>query len=340
MKASLVLFLVLAPLLVAGEEAFKLRVRASEIDPRVKSHPEIGFVLADKKGKPQDEQNASVDLSVPARGRLAIWLMAPNEGLFERLNSYGIHAIQVHYARQWFSRCCQQRPVSATCRGNLRLEAATGEDHSEEAEIPPPDSIKGRALQFIRHLAQKHPEGNWAQFLTPEQDDLVWEKVILCGSSHGSTTAARLAKHTRVARVVALCGPRDQYQSWQALPSATPENRFFAFSHLEDLGWQGFHYQRSWDLLGLPRFGPIVDVEQSEPPYQNTRRLVTSFEVGGDARRAHSAVTPGRASARTENGALRHDPVWEYLFTHPVEQVGEPVPPTGAADKIAPQKSK
>lgn len=333
-------FVLLAFPLLSAAEPFRLKVRASEIDPKVKSYSEIGFVLQDRDGKPQDLQHASVDPTIPARGRLAIWLMAPNQALFDRLNSYGIHAIQVHYARQWFSRCCQQRPVSEHCRGNLRLEAATGEDHSQEAAIAKRDSIKGRALTFVKYLAEKHPEGQWSQFLSPDGTDLAWNKVILCGSSHGSTTASRLAKHTKVARVVALCGPRDQYQSWQALPSATPENRFFGFSHTEDMGWENFHYQRSWELLDLHRFGPIVNVEQSSPPYQKTRRLVTSFDVGGNPGRAHGSVTPGGSAAKTKSGRFLHEPVWKYLFTHPVDSVGKSVPATGAAQKIKPQKTK
>ena len=333
----------LLPLLIPFSllaEPFRHKVRASEVDPKTKSYPSIGFVLKDKKGKVLDHQNASVDLKVPSRGRLAIWLMAPNQALFDRINSYGIHAIQVHYARQWFSICCQQRPVSADCRGNMRLEAATGEDHSDEASIAVRDSIKGRALAFVNSLYKKHPEGKWEQFLNASKTDLLWEKVILCGASHGSTTASRLAKHTKVARVVALCGPRDQYQRWQAMPSVTPKNRFFGFSHVEDMGWKEFHYQRSWEMLGLHEYGPIVNVDQNKPPYENTRRLVTDFDVKGNAGHAHGAVIPGRSSLKTKSGKIAHDPVWEYLFTHPVNKVGRPSPSTNAAAKIKPQKAK
>ncbi len=333
-------FLLLTPALLAEGQHYKYQVRASKIDSRVKSYPEIGFVLADSKGKPQDIQNASVDTRVPAKGRLAIWLMAPKQELMDRMNSYGIHAIQVHYARQWFGKCCQQRPVSEHCRGNMRLEAATGEDHSDEAAIAKPDSIKGRAFEFVKHLSQVNPEGKWQQFLNQDKSDLDWEKVILTGASHGATTASRLAKHTKVARLVAFCGPRDQYQSWQSLPSATPKNRYFGFSHVEDMGWAEFHYQRSWEMLGLHQFGPIVNVDQSKAPYGNTRRLITNFEVKGNAGHAHSSVTPGNRSFKNKNGTYRHEPVWRYLFTHPVDKAGKAFPSTNAAKKIKPQKVK
>ncbi len=334
MISRALLLFTLIPTLFAQGEHFKFKTRASEIDPKAGSYPDIGFVLQDAKGKAQDFQHASVDTRIASKGRLAIWLMAPKQELMDRINSYGIHAIQVHYARQWFSKCCQQRPVSEHCRGNMRLEAATGEDHSDEAAIAVRDSIKGRALLFVKHLAKEHPAGKWEQFLNSNQSDLLWEKVILTGASHGSTTASRLAKHTKVARVVAFCGPRDQYQSWQALPSKTPNNRFFGFTHVKDMGWKEFHYQRSWELMGLHQFGPIVDVDKSQPPFENTRRLVTDFDVKGNAGHAHSSVTPGSKSFKDEKGAYRHEAVWRYLFTHPVDKVGKPVPSTNAAKKI------
>lgn len=340
MTIRVLLFALLAPALFAEGEHFKLQARASAIDSRVKSYPKIGFILEDKKGKPQDIQNASVDTRIAPKGRLAIWLMAPKQELMDRINSYGIHAIQVHYARQWFGKCCQQRPVSEHCRGNMRLEAATGENHSAEAAIGKPDSIKGRAFEFVKHLAKINPEGKWEQFLNKNGNDLDWEKVILTGASHGSTTSARLAKHTKVARVVAFCGPRDQYQSWQALPSATPKNRYFGFSHVEDMGWDEFHYQRSWEMLGLHKFGPIVNVGKTKAPYGNTRRLITDFDVKGNAGHAHSSVTPGSRSLKEKKGKYTHEPVWRYMFTHPVDKVGKAAPSTNAAKKIKAQKVK
>lgn len=295
--------------------------RASEIDPRARPHPEIGFLL-EKDGKPQDVEHASVDPRVPLQGKLVIWLMGHNEELFERLNSYGLHAIQVHYANQWFGTL---KPKDRLARGNIRLEAATGLDVSDQIAIPPPDGMMERGFQFVNWLVRHDPDGQWAQFLNDESTGLRWEKVIISGASHGSTTAARFAQHTAVDRVVMLCGPRDQDQDWQSLPSATPARRFFGFSHVLDTGWRGDHYCRSWELLGLHRFGPIVSVDTQSPPYQNSRRLVSSADVRGDEKRAHSAVTPGSASPKAPDGSWLYDPVWKYLFTHPVEKVGEAV---------------
>ena len=312
----------------AGAEPrrFEFEARASEIDARCRAHPEIGFLLVDGKGAPADVQRASVDTRVEPRGELVIWLMGPNEQLFAELNAMGLHVIQPHYARHWFSRCCREEPVGAECRGNIRLEAATGKDFSEEVAIPKPDGMTERSFQLVRWLAKENPEGNWDQFIDEKGTGLRWEKVIMAGISHGSTTAARFAKHQEVARVVAFSGPRDQFQSWQALPSATPENRYFGFTHVLDSGWVNDHYCRSWELLGMLKYGPVVNVEKVRPPYGNTRRLVTDFDVGGDAGRAHSAVVPKKGAKRDGKGGFGHREVWRYLFTHPLEQVGAPVP--------------
>jgi hypothetical protein len=145
----------------------------------------------------------------------------------------------------------------------------------------------------------------------------------MAGSSHGSTTAARFAKYKRVDRVVMFCGPRDQYETWQALPSATPANRYFAFSHVLDGGWTGHHYDRSWELLGLNKFGPIVDVDHASPPFGNTRRLITAADVKNNPSRAHGSVVPGGSAVKDASGHFIHEAVWRYLFTHPVDEVGK-----------------
>ena len=314
-------------------QRYHLHARASQIDSRVAAHPEINFLL-EKDGKPADMEDAAVDTRIPAQGKLVIWMMGYSAPLFERMNSYGLHVIRVHYANGWFAKFGKEPPpADPYFLGKIRLEAATGEDFSEEVSIPKPDGMMERAFQFVKWLAKENPQGGWAYFLSDDQRGLRWDRVIMSGASHGATTSARFAKYQRVDRVVMFCGPRDQYESWQALPSATPTNRFFGFSHVLDGGWSGHHYDRSWELMGLNQYGPVVDVDQVKPPYCNSRRLITAADVKNDAKRAHSAVTPGGAAVKDATGAYIHEAVWRYLFTHPVEQVGTAVPCDPAVPK-------
>lgn len=326
MTCRLILFAVL--LCHASAEPAKrydLTARASAIDPKAKAHPEIGFLL-EKGGKPQDVQHACVDTRVPSQGKLVIWLMGHNQGLFERISSYGLNAIHVHYANGWFGKLYGGKPPEDDLfLSKIRLEAATGEDFSSAVEIPKPDGIMQRSLEFVKWLHEENPQGNWKQFVAPGGRDLRWDKVILCGISHGSTTAARMAKHVRVDRVVMFSGPRDQFEVWQSLPSATPPNRYFGFTHVLDEGWKNDHYPRSWQLLGLQKFGPLVEVEETNPPYQNTRRLISRADVKNDPNRAHNAVVPGGGSPKDKSGKYLYEDVWRYLFTHPIDAVGKPV---------------
>jgi hypothetical protein len=307
-------------------QRYNITARASEIDPRVESHPEIEFNL-EKDGKPQDAQGAAVDTRVKPAGKLVIWLMGSSPALFDEVTGYGMHAIHVHYARGWFPRFGDAAPAGDTnFLGKIRLEAATGEDVSPVVDIPRPDSMMERAFQLVKHLAAKHPQGRWDYFITEDGDGLRWDRVIVAGSSHGSTTAARFAKQVKVDRVVMFCGPRDQFETWQSLPSATPANRYFAFSHVLDTGWTGGHYCRSWELLGLHAFGPIVNVDRAKFPFGNTRRLITDADVNNDPKRAHGCVVPGKAAVRVTDNQFLHKDVWRYLFTHPVDDVGAAVP--------------
>ena len=84
-------------------QRYKFTVRASQIDLRARPHPEIDFVF-EKDAKPADVEHASVDTRVKPQGRLVIWLMGYSAPLFEHVNSYGLHAIRVHYANGWFGQ--------------------------------------------------------------------------------------------------------------------------------------------------------------------------------------------------------------------------------------------
>jgi hypothetical protein len=309
----------------------ELSARASDIDSRTKSYPEIDFLL-ERDYKPIDLGHACVlppstkPNSPPKQNKLVIWMMGHSPELFHFLADQGFHVLRVHYANGWFNQFGKDpHPEDPMTLGRIRLEAATGEDHSPLVSIDHPDGMQERARQFLLWLHQQDPENHWNQFLD-EYSQIRWEQVIMSGASHGATTSARFAIHQRVARVVMFCGPRDQYETWHSLDSATPRERFFGFSHILDSGWSGDHYCRSWELLGLNAYGPIVNAETLTPPYEFSRRIITNANVDGDEKRAHSCVTPGKAAIRAPDGSYAHAPVWKYLFTHPTELTGSPSP--------------
>ena len=306
-------------------QAYSLTLRASELDPRCKSHPEVGFVL-EAGGKPADTERASVDTRVAPRGQLVVWLMGHSQPLAEKVNGYGLHYIQVAYAREWFAKLNTEPLDDSQHLGNIRLEALTGVDASKAIDIPVPDSMKERAFQLVKALAKSNPQGRWDFFLAKDGKSLDWEKVIVSGASHGATSSARFGIAQKCARIVMFCGPRDQLDDWQALPSATPANRFFGYSHVLDGGWSGDHYPRSWLLLGLNKFGPIVNTDEAKAPFGHSRRLITKYDVKGDANKAHGFVQVNKNAPKDAQGHYLQEEVWKYLFTSSVDEVGQPVP--------------
>lgn len=297
---------------------YTLSERASVIDSRVKAHPEINFPI-EKDGRFRDNQSAAVDTRVKPRGKL---VLGGSGDMSKIATGLGFHWINVPYATGWFNLFNRGEPKD-TWRGDIRLEAVTGEDHSKLVDIPKADCLMERSYQFVKWLAKNNPQGKWDYFLTADGKGLRWEDVIVVGLSHTSTTAARFAQHTKLDRVLCFSGPRDQDQSWQQLPSATPPNRFFCFTHVLDGGWVANHYCRSWEMLGLHKCGPIVDVEKEAPPYKNTRRLITTYPEKASMR-VHNGVAPTSFSFRNEDKSFVHEPVWRYMLTHPVDVIGEP----------------
>ena len=237
-------------------QQYKLTARASKIDLRVKAHPEIDFLIEGKMaGRPILSTLPSIREWKP-RGKLVIWLMGHNEPIVRPPQFLRSPRHSGALRQPLVFHLLPRKPVGEHCRGNIRLEAATGQDFSDEVDIPKPDGMMERAFQFVKWLAKENPQAGWSYFLTDDGQGLRWDDVIISGSSHGSTTAARFAKFQKVSRVVAFCGPRDQHQSWQSLPSATPENRYFGFSHVLDGGWTADHYCRSWEVVGDEQVRP------------------------------------------------------------------------------------
>ena len=134
--------------------------------------------------------------------------------------------------------------------------------------------------------------------------------MILSGSSHGSTTSARFAKHRKVARVVMFCGLETNWNHGRVFHRLHQLIAIW-FTHILDTIWVGDHYCRSCRCLDWQSW-PAGQRGSSESPFGNSRRLVTNCDVNNDSRKAHGIVVRGKD----------WDSVWRYLYTHPVDQTG------------------
>ena len=83
---------------------------------------------------------------------------------------------------------------------------------------------------------------------------------------------------------------------------------------------------RSWLLLGLNKFGPIVNTDEVKAPFGHSRRLITKYDVKGDPNKAHGFVQVNKNAPKDAQGNFLQEEVWRYLFTSPVDEVGQPVP--------------
>ena len=102
-----------------------------------------------------------------------------------------------------------------------RLEAFEGKDtpgHHRRARR----RIEPRVVAALKHLAQKHPGGDWTWFL--DGDTPRWRDIVIAGISHGASTSGLVSKVREVDRAVMLSA-RSTRTRWLALPSKTPVER-------------------------------------------------------------------------------------------------------------------
>jgi hypothetical protein len=126
-----------------------------------------------------------------------------------------------------------------------------------------------------------------------------------------------IAKNKIVARVIMLGAPADYSKelnmpaAWLSAPHATPTERYYGFAHIEDQGFKKI--QQSWKLLGMAECGRIVTVDQKQPPYDHSHRLVTGVNP---ARRGkyHGSVATDETTPKRADGSPLFRSVWRYLF--------------------------
>lgn len=205
----------------------------------------------------------------------------------------GYHALGVSYANDY--GIVRGDP---DFYGDARLEAFDGEDHTSEITILRPQSIEERILRALLYLQALHPEGDWAYYLTEDEQEIRWQHVILTGISHGASSAPRIAMVRPVFRVVSASGPRDNscqddrtcqngvVATWFDEVPETPIERFYALTGVNDD--QHFEHLFAMEELGYPGDYDGVDVDNAAPPYGDSHRLKSSsgghIEFCGDAK--------------------------------------------------------
>ena len=242
----------------ARPQLFSFSFKPSEADPAVSARDLT--------------QLAQLDTRVAARGKLVVVLAGVSSdpgptSLVEYAARQGFHAFAVAYQND-FNPSTQSDPAFF---GAARFEAFDGVDRTPLLTVSRPDCVEVRVARALAHLQGRHPGGDWTFYLRAD-GQVRWSDVIFTGHSHGATSAAAYGKLRRLHRAVSLAGPRDTNPvtaTWFALPSATPIDRFYAFTGTEDDQYPD--HQKAMEAMGY--VGTLVNVGQAAPPYGGSHRL-------------------------------------------------------------------
>jgi hypothetical protein len=118
-----------------------------------------------------------------------------------------------------------------------------------------------------------------------------------------------------VERSVSLSGPRETNATWLKGTPATPIDRFYIFTHVNDDGHD--EHLRCAQTLHVP--GTPINVEMASAPYGGTHVLVGAQVTNAQGQRidGHNA-TEGRAeSPKDAGGKFLYEPVWRYMYGVP-----------------------
>ena len=266
-------------------------------DPAVASKHGLFLYLVGTGGKPVNQQ--LILRTGASRGYHAIGLMYPNTP------SVG-------------SLCGNSADVDAFW--NTRGEIITGQDLSSLVTIPAAECIEHRLVALLGYLSTSYPAEGWGEFLSGSQPD--WTRITVGGHSQGGGHAAVIGKLHAVARVVCLSSPADWRNipdapaTWYGKPGATPVDRVFGFSHLQDELVPWSQLTLIWTALGLDAFGGSVSVDGAAAPYSDSHRLTTDIAHASAPLYPspfHSATVVDLVTPKLLDGSPAYRPVWVHL---------------------------
>ena len=233
----------------------------------------------------------------------------------------GFHAVNLTYPNDdAVNDLCGGTNTNLDCYGNVRLETKDGVDRSNLVSVNRANSIENRLIKLLIHLRNTAPTQDWGQFLLND-NSINWSKIVTSGHSQGGGHAGIVGRYHPVVRVVMFAAmdfnaATNSVANWIKLPNSTPNatapDKFFGFSHQRDERVNyTFLSNRVWTAFGMNNFGAVMNVDQTNPPYNNTHSLTSNAECEN----FHGCIV---ADARLvfQNGVPVYKPVWEYLLSN------------------------
>lgn len=269
----------------------------------------------------------SINRGIAPKNRLFVFFPGTNGVAFNYLEinntaaDLGFHAINLTYPNdEAVGDLCGGLNTDLDCYAKVRLEIKDGTDRTNLVSVNRPNSIENRLIKLLIYLRSQAPNDNWGQFLINDTN-LDWSKIVVSGHSQGGGHAGIIGRFHAVARVVMFAamdfnGRTNSPANWIGTPNTTPNasspDKFWGFSHQRD---EMVNYNilstRIWTAYGMPQFGTVVNVDGTNPPYNNTHSVTSNIECDN----FHGCVAADARLVR-QNGVPIYKPVWEYLLSN------------------------
>jgi hypothetical protein len=212
---------------------------------------------------------------------------------------------------------CAAQPDPNACDYATRLEILTGTAQPDSLmTVGMPDSIVNRLTKLLAYLTANYPAEGWANFLSDGVPR--WSAIAATGLSLGGGEAALIGSLHVVARVVMFSAVAANYggqpPTWESASHLTPTDRYWGLAHDQDPAYQSI--LMSWTALGLPRFGQLVQVENSAPPYEGTHILFTDLKPQREGyKAAHVSTVIDFYTPLNRDHTPALSDAWRYLMT-------------------------
>ena len=280
----------------------------------------------------------ALDKSVPSKNQLFLFFPGTGGTPFfqQQLNNaaadLGFHVIGLNYPNDQAVNgdLCGGASADLDCYAKVRLEIKDGVDRTSLISVTRANSIENRLIKLLGYLSARFPDDGWGQYL--ENNTIKWSAIVVSGHSQGGGHAGIIGRYHLVARVVLFAamdynGRAQSPANWIAMPgstpNATPEERFYGFSHARDDSVNfAILSAQVWPAYGMNAFGPVVNVESAAPPYGNTHSLTSNLDT--PTGNYHGSVAVDRNLALQADGTPVYKPVWEYLLSNTIQDGGPP----------------
>ncbi len=183
--------------------------------------------------------------------------------------------------------------------------------------------------KLLNYLATNYPQEGWEQFISG--GEVQWNKITTAGHSQGGGHAGFAAKNFLVERSIMIAASdwvAGQTADWIRQAGPTPEENYYGFIHEQDLPAASV-IMPTWEDYGILNFGTPVNVDNTEPPYDNVHGLLTDLPVPANVRPHNFVIVDFYTPNADDYESYIYSPAWNYLL--------EPGSTTGITDNERPE---